>query len=100
MHVLDTERLLAVQLREHHVDLSSAWLEELYVEPAYRAAGMGTAFLQQVLDECAARGCAALDLEIDVDHERVGSLYLRNGFEELPRGRLIRRLVLRTGTGR
>lgn len=137
-HLADVARLLAVQLREHHVDLDSArleaacrgvlqdpsrgfflvleldqrcigaayvsfvwalehggrsaWLEELYVEPAYRQSGLGTAFLQRVLDECQARGCAALDLEIDADHERVRSLYLRNGFDELPRGRLVRRL--------
>lgn len=140
-HAADVLRLLAVQLREHRIELDparleaafqgvladssrglflvleldgrsigaayvsfvwalehggkSAWLEELYVEPDCREAGLGTAFLQKVLDECAARGCAALDLEIDVDHERVRSLYLRNGFDELPRGRLVRRLVPR-----
>lgn len=70
----------------------SAWLEELYVEPAHRAAGLGTELLRAVLAECEARGCAALDLEIDADHERVRSLYRRHGFHELPRRRLAKRL--------
>ena len=70
----------------------SAWLEELYVEPARRAAGLGTELLRAVLAECEACGCAALDLEIDADHERVRSLYRRHGFHELPRRRLAKRL--------
>jgi len=131
-------RLLAIQLREHHVELEharleaavrgvmedssrgfflvleldgrcvgaayvsfiwalehggqSAWLEEIYVEPAERGAGLGTVFLRAVMAECASRGCAPLDLEIDADHERVRSLYRRHGFEELPRRRLVKRL--------
>ena len=70
----------------------SAWLEELYVEPARRAEGFGTELLRAVLAECEACGCAALDLEIDADHERVRSLYRRHGFHELPRRRLAKRL--------
>jgi len=70
----------------------SAWLDEIYVEPAQREAGLGTEFLRAVLAECEARGCAALDLEIDTEHERVRSLYRRHGFEELPRRRLVRPL--------
>jgi len=69
----------------------SAWLEEIYVDPALRDAGLGTRFLRDVLAECEARGCAALDLEIDAGHERVRSLYRRHGFDELPRRRLVRR---------
>lgn len=137
-HLADIVRLLAVQLREHHVELESArleagvrgalddpsrgffmlleldgrrvgaayvshvwalehgghsaWLEEIYVEPDCRVAGHGTRFLQAVLAECEARGCAALDLEIDADHERVRSLYRRFGFAELPRRRLVKKL--------
>lgn len=134
----DILRLLAIQLREHHVDIPddhlraaiqgvlddpdrgfvlvqemdgrcvgvayvsfiwalehgghSAWLEEIFVEPELRAGGLGTQLLHAVLDECAANGCAAIDLEIDADHERVFSLYDRHGFASLPRRRLVRRL--------
>ena len=77
----------------------SAWLEELYVEPAHRAAGLGTELLRAVMAECEAGGCAALDLEIDADHERVRSLYRRHGFQELPRRRLAKRLAATRPTG-
>lgn len=70
----------------------SAWLEELYVDPEFRNAGIGTDLLRAVLTECESFGCAALDLEIDADHERVRSLYERHGFEALPRRRLVKRL--------
>ena len=75
----------------------SAWLEEIFIDPACRECGLGTRFLQAVMAECEARGCAALDLEIDAAHERVRSLYRRHGFEELPRRRLVRRLARRAG---
>jgi GNAT superfamily N-acetyltransferase len=70
----------------------SAWLEELYVDPGLRNAGIGTTLLRAVLDECESFGCAALDLEIDVDHEKVRSLYERHDFVALPRRRLARLL--------
>jgi len=71
----------------------AAWLEELYVEPPQRQGGLGTRLLEAVLAECRAEGCAALDLEIDADHERVWSLYQRHGFKPLPRRRIVRTLV-------
>lgn len=134
----ELQRLLAVQLTEHHVHIDAtrlaaaihgvlddsdlgfflvageagratgvayvsfiwalehggraAWLEELYVEPARRESGLGTQLLEAVLDECRQAGCAALDLEIDADHERVWSLYQRQGFRPLPRRRIVRTL--------
>jgi GNAT superfamily N-acetyltransferase len=70
----------------------AAWLEELYVEPGLRQAGVGTALLEGALGQCAALGCGAVDLEIDADHERVWSLYARHGFTALPRRRIVKRL--------
>jgi GNAT superfamily N-acetyltransferase len=75
----------------------SAWLEEIFIDPACRESGLGARFLQSVMAECEARGCAALDLEIDAGHERVRSLYRRHGFNELPRRRLVRRFARRAG---
>jgi GNAT superfamily N-acetyltransferase len=70
----------------------SAWLEELYVDPDLRNAGIGTALLRAVLAECEHFGCAAVDLEIDAEHEKVRTLYERHEFEALPRRRLVKRL--------
>jgi len=70
----------------------AGWLEELYVMPEQRAGGVGTQLLEAVIAAARAAGCAALDLEIDRDHERVRSLYERHGFTALPRGRVVKKL--------
>ena len=70
----------------------AGWLEELYVVPEHRAGGVGTQLLEATLAAALAAGCAALDLEIDRDHERVRSLYARHGFTDLPRGRVVKKL--------
>ena len=69
-----------------------AWLEELYVAPAARGAGLGDRLLQAALDAAAAGGAVAIDLEIEHGHERVESLYRRHGFARLERTRWARRL--------
>ena len=71
----------------------AGWLEELYVEPSLRNCGVGLKLLQAVQAECAVQGCAAIDIEIDIDHERVRSLYEKAGFTSLPRSRMVKRLA-------
>jgi len=70
----------------------SAWLEELYVVPAARGRGIGTALLRVACRLAARCGAAAIDLEVDVRHRRAGRLYARAGFHRLPRTRWVRRL--------
>ena len=67
-----------------------AWLEELYVTPDYRHRGIGTALVTAVLEKAQKAGIVAVDLEIDVDHNRVISLYERLGFRRLERSRWVR----------
>jgi GNAT superfamily N-acetyltransferase len=62
-----------------------AWLEELYVAPEQRDRGIGTRLLQQVAAMVDARGCVSLELEVKRGHERVVSLYEREGFRDLTR---------------
>jgi GNAT superfamily N-acetyltransferase len=73
------------------VGARTAWLEELYVEPAFRERGIGTALLQSALEIAEAAGAVAVDLEIVTGHERVERLYARFGFERLPRAHWTRR---------
>ena len=70
-----------------------AWLEELYVPPAWRQNGIGSALIAAVLERAQARGMVAVDLEIDVGHHRAASLYERNGFHRLERSRWARKLT-------
>jgi ribosomal protein S18 acetylase RimI-like enzyme len=67
-------------------------LEELYVAPDCRNAGIGTALLKAVFDEAHARGLVAIELEVDIDHHRVESLYRRFGFRRLDRSRWLKTL--------
>lgn len=68
------------------------WLEELYVVPAMRGKGVGTALLVAALAWARESGCRAVDLEVDAEHARAESLYRRHAFEALPRRRFSRRL--------
>lgn len=70
----------------------AAWLDELYVLPARRGAGIGTALLAAAVTAATAAGARALDLEIETGHERVATLYQRAGFRPLPRQRWARSL--------
>ena len=70
----------------------SSWLEELYVQPAARGRGIGTRLLHAALRVAAESGAVAVDLEVDVDHQRAARLYAREGFRPLPRARWVRPL--------
>ena len=68
----------------------TAWLEELYVVPERRDGGIGLLMLTAVLERARERGCAAIDLEVDITHERAAHLYMREGFEQLERNRWVK----------
>jgi GNAT superfamily N-acetyltransferase len=70
----------------------SGWLEELYVLPEWRSNGLGTRLLDAVIAGAIERGWIALDLEVDVDHQRVVSLYASRDFQPVPRNRFVRYL--------
>jgi GNAT superfamily N-acetyltransferase len=59
----------------------SAWLDELYVEPTLRGAGVGRALLTAAIAHARSVGAAAVDLEVVEGHERAARLYEREGFE-------------------
>src|SRR5262249_53077551 len=69
-----------------------AWLEELFVEPAARGRGLGTALLGAACDAAAATGAVAIDLEVERSHERAAKLYARHGFRALERTHWVRLL--------
>lgn len=69
------------------------WLDELYVVPEERGAGVGAALLDEGLALAARRGWLAVELEIERGHERAANLYERAGFRPLTRTRWSRRVV-------
>jgi ribosomal protein S18 acetylase RimI-like enzyme len=57
-----------------------AFIDEVYVDPAYRGHGHGLHLLATVEAACPALGVVALHLEVDHVNERALELYLRVGF--------------------
>jgi GNAT superfamily N-acetyltransferase len=70
----------------------AARLEELYVDPAWRARGVGALLLQAAVEQATSRDCNVVDLEVQEGHERAGNLYGRHGFARLPRTRWLKQL--------
>lgn len=71
----------------------SAWLDELYVLPEHRGAGVGSDLVESAIIEAEKEGCLAIDLEVDMEHRRAENLYRRKGFQKLARSRWVKRLV-------
>jgi GNAT superfamily N-acetyltransferase len=71
---------------------TSGWIEELYVRPAFRQKGVGSLLVAEFIRVATRLGWRAIDLEVDSDHRRVVSLYVRHGFQPLARSRLFLRL--------
>jgi GNAT superfamily N-acetyltransferase len=70
-----------------------AWLEELYVAPAFRGSGVGTRLLRAAIEAATEAGAAAIDLEVVGGHERAARLYRREGFAPLDRTHWMRPLT-------
>ncbi|MFO0663741.1 MAG: GNAT family N-acetyltransferase [Polyangiaceae bacterium] len=73
------------------------WLDELYVVPTHRGAGVGTKLLDAALVHAQTAGCVAVELEVVFGHERAANLYARAGFQKLPRARWSRDLFVGEG---
>jgi ribosomal protein S18 acetylase RimI-like enzyme len=59
-----------------------AFIDELYVAPRYRGAGLGRQAVEWAEDACRAHGAGAVHLEVEIDNERAHALYRRSGFAE------------------
>jgi ribosomal protein S18 acetylase RimI-like enzyme len=59
-----------------------AFIDELYVAPKYRGAGIGRRAVEWAEATCRAHGAGAVHLEVEIDNERAHALYRRSGFAE------------------
>ena len=62
-----------------------AFVDDLYIQRAYRRAGLGTAALTEVRDLCAKRGIRALFVETGRNNTAAQALYRRVGFVDTDR---------------
>ena len=70
----------------------TVWLDEVYVEPSRRGAGIGRKLVEAAMQVARESGCIALDLEVDAGHEAAERLYERMGFRRHQRVRWVRML--------
>ena len=66
------------------------WIEDIYIKPAYRGQGIGSAFLRFV--EEANPGAVRLRLEAEPENERAMHVYQKAGFEILGYTQLVKEL--------
>ena len=70
-----------------------AFIDELFIRPAFRGRGLGARALQSVEPECRALGVRALHLEVERDNAVGRELYRKQGFLDNERQLLSKRLT-------
>jgi GNAT superfamily N-acetyltransferase len=63
----------------------AAWVDDLYVEPHARGAGLGSAALAAVREACAALGVRALTVEVGRDNAAAQAVYRSAGMGPIDR---------------
>jgi ribosomal protein S18 acetylase RimI-like enzyme len=63
------------------------WLEDLYVLPEARRAGIGQALVEAALASARERGCVRIELDVDEDNDPALALYGGAGFSLESKGR-------------
>jgi len=62
----------------------SAYIDDLFVRPAFRRRGAATAGLDALIAECRHRGCRSLHVEVDPQDTAAMTLYRRYGLAPAP----------------
>ncbi|MDQ3850311.1 MAG: GNAT family N-acetyltransferase [Actinomycetota bacterium] len=71
-----------------------AWLEDLFVRPEARRAGLGDALVRLVIERATARGARRIELDTNEANTAALSLYERHGFSARSKGAAGRDLFL------
>lgn len=64
------------------------YLQDLYVAPAMRGAGLGRRLVKAVIDRTAAEGATYMRLAVDADNKAAARFYERIGFSEVAEDQL------------
>ena len=62
-----------------------AFIEDLFIQPAFRRAGLGTRVFEEVEPQCRALGVRALHLEVERTNQAAQGLYRKRGFRKSDR---------------
>ena len=75
----------------------TAFIDELFIEPAHHGNGLGSQALLEVVGIAGDLGITAVQLEVERTNPRAAALYLRLGFVDLDRHLLTRVVTPRNG---
>ena len=67
----------------------SAYIDDLFVKPAFRRQGIARALLAELWSECARRDCKSIYVEVGSDNSPAIALYRRLGLRQLQDGRVM-----------
>jgi GNAT superfamily N-acetyltransferase len=67
----------------------SAYIDDLFVRPAWRRHGVGRALLAELFRDCRARGCRAVQVEVGADNAPAIRLYGTFGLRPHQDGRML-----------
>ncbi len=71
-----------------------AWIEDVYVAPGARRAGVGDALVARAIERAAERGARRVELDCNEDNAGAQALYARHGFSARSKGSAGRDLFL------
>jgi len=71
-----------------------AWIEDVYVAPSARRAGVGDALVTRAIERAAERGARRVELDCNEDNAGALALYERHGFSARSKGSTGRDLFL------
>jgi GNAT superfamily N-acetyltransferase len=80
--------VLTVRHSMEHGGLCGA-IDDLFVRPPFRRRGIGMALVEALVAAAHARGCVALQVEVDGANAEATALYCKRGLEAVADGRII-----------
>ena len=76
----DRRAAAALSLQRLEGRRRDAWIEDVYVAPGARRAGVGDALVTRAIERAAERGARRIELDCNEDNAGAQALYARHGF--------------------
>ncbi len=80
--------VLTVRYTMEHGGLSG-YVDDLFVRPSFRRRGVASGLLREVFQDCRARGCKAVQVEVGGANVAARAVYAKFGLKPLQDGRLL-----------
>ena len=72
-----------VGFSDYWVTFDSATIAQIAIHPTFRRNHLGSALMQDIIDDCYAKKVASLTLEVRIGNEKAIGLYMKHGFKKI-----------------